>query len=71
MKLTPTEIFEKYPQLQQQWHWKVQDIGIFLRCKLLMGHYDTQRRVAMIDEQSLRELMDYINQHLDRSKVEI
>ena len=70
-KLTPTEILQKYPQLEIRWHWKVQDIGVFLRCKLLLGHYDIQRRVAMIDEPSLLELIEYVNHNLDKSKVDI
>ena len=71
LKLTPTEILQKYPQLQAQWHWKTQDIGTFLRCKLLLGHYDTQRRVTMIDEASLMELIEFTNHSLDKYKVNI
>lgn len=51
--LTPIEILEKYPGLQTNLNWKKQDIGTFLRCKLLSGYHDSKKRVSLIDETSL------------------
>ncbi|WP_456459148.1 hypothetical protein [Reichenbachiella sp.] len=70
-KYTPEEILAKYPELQAKLNWRKQDIGIFLRCKLVRGSYDSKRRVTVIDERSLVELMEFANDNLDKQKVDI
>ena len=70
-KYTPEEILAKYPELQAKLNWRKQDIGIFLRCKLVRGYYDSKRRVTVIDERSLVELMEFANDNLDKQKVDI
>ncbi|GAB4235509.1 MAG: hypothetical protein Tsb0034_09680 [Ekhidna sp.] len=72
MKLiSPEEIFELYPELQTKLNWRRQDIGIFLRCRLLRGYYDSGRRVSMIEKESLIELMKFSNCNLDKQKADI
>ena len=70
-KYTPDEILAKYPELQSKLNWRKQDIGIFLRCKLIRGYYDSKRRVTVIEERSLVELMEFANDNLDKQKVDI
>ena len=70
-KYTPDEILAKYPELQSKLNWRKQDIGIFLRCKLVRGYYDSKRRVTVIYEKSLVELMEFANNNLDKQKVNI
>ncbi len=70
-KYTPDEILAKYPELQSKLNWRKQDIGIFLRCKLVRGYYDSKRRMTLIDEKSLVELMVFANGNLDKQKVDI
>lgn len=71
MKLTPKQILEKYPQLEMDCHWKITDFGVMLRCHLLRGHYDSQRRQSMIEEESLLELIKTMNCNLDNGKVDV
>ena len=70
-KYTTDEILAKYPELQSKLNWRKQDIGIFLRCKLVRGYYDSKRRITVIDEKSLIELMEFANGNLDKQKVDI
>ena len=71
LKYTPEEVLAKYPELQTKLNWRKQDIGIFLRCKLIRGFYDSKKRVTVIDEKSLVELMEFANDNLDKQKVDI
>ena len=70
-KYTPDEILAKYPELQSKLNWRKQDIGIYLRSKLVRGYYDSKRRITVIDEKSLIELMEFANGNLDKQKVDI
>lgn len=70
-RLTPEEILDTYPELQSKLNWRKQDIGIFLRCRLLRGYYDSKKRVSVIDEKSLIELLEFANNNLDKQKVDI
>lgn len=67
--LSPSEIIEKYPVLETKLNIGAPEIGLFLKCKLLLGFYDRTRRVAMIDEQSVIELVAYINQKIEEQKI--
>ena len=71
LKLIPEEILAKYPELESKLKWRKQDIGTLLRCRLLRGYYDSKKRVTMIDENSLIELMDFANDNLDKQKVNV
>jgi hypothetical protein len=70
-KVTPSDILTKYPELTTKLNWRTQDIGTFLRCKLLRGFYDSKKRTSVIDEDSLIELMEFANKNLDKQKAKI
>jgi len=67
--LSPSEIIEKYPVLETKLNIGASEIGLFLKCKLLSGFYDRTRRVAMIEEQSVIDLVQYINQKIEEQKI--
>ena len=67
--LSPSDIIEKFPVLENKLNIGASEIGLFLKCKLLIGFYDRTKRVAMIDEQSVIELVQYINKKIDEQKI--
>ena len=71
IQLTPAEIMEKYPDLKEKLNWGEKELGLFLKCKLLDGFYDRQRRVSFINEKSLIRLTEFTNDNLDKMKVKL
>ena len=69
--LTPAEIIEKYPELEQKFGWTSKEIGLFLKSKLLQGHYNNSMRKSMIIEESVRRLISYANEQIKNQIVEI
>ena len=69
--LTPSEIIEKYPELKYKLNWNTNELGVFLKCKLITGYYDRTKRIAMIDEDSLKTLVEYTNQIIEGQKLTI
>ena len=67
--LSPSEIIDKYPVLQTKLNIGASEIGLFLKCKLLFGFYDRTRRFAMIEEQSVIDLVNYINSKIEEQKI--
>jgi hypothetical protein len=67
--LSPSEIIEKYPVLENKLNIGASEIGLFLKCKLLSGFYDRTKRVAMIEEQSVIDLVNYINNKIEEQKI--
>lgn len=65
MYLTPKEIFEKYPELNTKFNWNNSDLGVFMKNKLVTGYYSRNKRVTMIDENSLLRLIKYVNATLE------
>ena len=61
MYLTPKEIFEKYPELNAKFNWNNSDLGVFMKSKLVTGYYSRNKRVTMIEENSLLRLIRYVN----------
>jgi hypothetical protein len=59
--LTPKEIFAKYPDLKIKFNWTQSDIGLMMRNKLLSGYYSRNKRASMIEENSLLNLIRYVN----------
>lgn len=59
--LTPKEVFAKYPDLKIKFNWTESDIGVFMRNKLLSGYYSRNKRASMIEENSLLNLIKYVN----------
>ena len=67
--LSPSEIIDKYPVLENKLNIGASEIGLFLKCKLLSGFYDRTKRVAMIEEQSVIDLVAYINKKIEEQKI--
>lgn len=65
MYLTPKEIFEKYPELNTKFNWNNSDLGVFMKNKLVTGYYNRNKRVTMIEENSLLRLIRYVNTLLE------
>jgi hypothetical protein len=57
--LTTNEVFKKYPNLKTSFNWTTRKLSFFLRSKLLIGSYNAQKRITMINEKSLLELIEF------------
>ena len=69
--LTPAQVIEKYPELENSFGWTAKEIGIFLKNKLLHGYYNHTLKKSMIDETSIEELVEYVNGQVERQKAKI
>ena len=69
--LSAAEILKKYPDLQNKLQWGINDIGFFLRNKLLRGYYSRNQRKSLIDETSMLQLIAFANKNLEDQKVKI
>ena len=69
--LSPTEIIEKFPELNYKHNWSANLIGLFLKCNLLKGYYDRGRKVAMIEEGSVLDLIHFLNNKLESQKIKL
>lgn len=69
--LTPTQVMEKYPELETSFGWSAKEIGIFLKHKMLHGYYNHSLKKSMIDEASIEDLVDYVNGQVERQKAKI
>ena len=67
--LTPAQLIEKFPDLEQKFGWTAKDIGLFLKNKLLQGYYNHSSRKSMIKEDSLKKLIRFANEQIDNQKV--
>ena len=63
--LTPTELFEKYPELKIRFNWTKRNLSFFMRCKLLIGYYNRNKHTTMIEESSLLDLIDFVKESLN------
>ncbi|MHB8260455.1 MAG: hypothetical protein ACYDCN_08550 [Bacteroidia bacterium] len=69
--LTPSQVIEKYPELEQKFGWTAKDIGLMLKNKLLQGHYNHSLRKSMITEDSLKSLIRFANRQIENQIVTI
>jgi hypothetical protein len=66
--LTPTQVIEKYPELEG-FGWSAKEIGMFLKSRLLDGYYNHSLRKSMIEEDSIGKLVDFANDLIETQKV--
>jgi len=66
--LTPEEILEKYPEVEQKLGWDKKSLGTFQARGLLDGYYNRNNRVAMIREASLISLIKFYNIEVEKRK---
>ena len=69
--LNPDEIMNKYPDLEQKLGWSKSDLGVFLRNKVLSGYYSRNKKKSLIEEQSLLQLIAFINKNLEAQKINL
>jgi len=69
--LTPADVIEKYPELFFKHNWSPNVIGSLLKSSLLKGYYDRSRRSSMIEETSVLELIEFINQKIESQKIKL
>jgi hypothetical protein len=67
--LSPEEILLKYPDLESKLQWGKDDLGFFLRNKLVRGYYSRNKRKSLIEETSLLSLIAFANKNLEEQKV--
>jgi len=69
--LSPDEILYKYPDLQDKFQWGKDDLGFFLRHRLVRGYYNRNKRKSFIEETSLLELVAFANKNIEEQKVKL
>ena len=69
-EFTPSELVEKYPQLEQI-GFKKNVLGILLSVGLLKGTKNRSLKVSYIDPDSLESLLQYRSTIIDLQKVSI
>ena len=69
--LTPSDIMEKFPELNHKHNWSANLIGSFLKCNLLKGYYDRSRKVSMIEESSVLDLIHFLNNKIESQKIKL
>lgn len=67
-KLSPSEVIDAYPQLNKQFNFLPQDIGRLIRLKILNGYIYSEGS-ALIQEQSIIDLISFINEQIDKNKI--
>lgn len=67
--MTAAEILKKYPDLANKLQWNSADLGHFMRCKLVNGYYNRNKRVSMIEEASLLRVVGFINAGMEERKA--
>jgi hypothetical protein len=65
LHLTTSELFEKYPELKTRFNWNKRNISFFMRSKLLIGYYNRNKRITMIKESSLLELIEFAKETIN------
>jgi hypothetical protein len=66
--LTPEELAQKYPQVQDI-GWTSSKIGVFFSAGLLIGKQCKKEKKSLILESSFIELMEYYNQLILKRQV--
>jgi hypothetical protein len=69
--LSPTDVIEKYPELKFKHDWTPSIVGSFLRYNLVKGYYDQTRKSAMIEENSVLNLIQYLNNSIEGQKIKL
>ena len=69
--LTPGDIIEKYPELKYKHNWSDNLIGLLLKSNLLKGYYDRTLRASMIEETSVMEIIQFLNNKIEAQKIKL
>ncbi|CAN5728025.1 hypothetical protein BH11BAC7_BH11BAC7_21200 [soil metagenome] len=62
--LTPKEVLDKYPQLEEVHGITDHTLGTLLKCHILWGRYDSGKRHAQIREDSVLRLIKFLDEGL-------
>ena len=69
--LTPSEILDKYPDMEEKLGWGKKELGLFLKCNLLEGFYCRSMRRSMIKEESIFKLVTFANAAIENQKFDM
>lgn len=67
--LTPEEAIRAYPQLTAVHGITKETLGLLLKHHVLWGRYESGKRIALIQEDSLLFFIDYLNNLLDMHRI--
>ena len=67
--LSPTEVIKKYPELKHKHNWNVSLVSYLLQCNLLKGYYDRAKKTPLVEENSVLQLIGYLNNSIEEQKV--
>ena len=71
IKLTPSELIDKYPQVADKWGWDARFIGNLLSYKVLDGSYNRTNKVSLVAESSFIELMTFLNNRIKQRVIDL
>lgn len=69
--LTPDEAIRQYPQLTAVHGITKETLGLLLKHHVLWGRYESGKRLALIQEDSLICFIDYLNSLLDKQRIPV
>ena len=69
--LSPTEVIKKYPELERKHNWTVSLVGYLLQSNLLKGYYDRAKKTPLVEENSVLQLIRFLNHSIEAQKVSI
>jgi hypothetical protein len=67
--LTPREVLDKYPQLEDIHGMSEHTIGTLLKIHVLWGRYETGKRFCLIKESSVVRFIKYMDDGLEEMKI--
>jgi hypothetical protein len=67
--LTPNEVLDRYPSLMTVHGMSEHTLGLFVKHRVLWGYHDTGKRLTLIEEASVINFINYMNQNLDRHHI--
>ncbi|MBL4898576.1 MAG: hypothetical protein JKX76_02890 [Colwellia sp.] len=65
-RLTPTEVYEKYPEFKELFGWGPREIGLLASLRIFDGRYNTTLKKTEIYEDSILEVVQLLSKRHDR-----
>ena len=67
--LTPSEVLYRYPELVSYYQFSESDINKFAAHHILWGTWKSGKRLYLIDEDSVKHFIEYLNSCLERKQI--
>lgn len=69
--LSPSDVIHKFPELSEKLGWTPNDIGSLLKMRILTGIRNGNKKITLIQIESLKPVIELVNKNFERSKITI